>query len=316
MNGHDFPPKEPTPAPVAAPASVPVAPAPVSFTPSEDTPIAEVTLALVPGVVEGTKVISAPHVDEEKAARVREILVACGCKTAVDIGTLGCTGVVAGGFTIEDAKLVRLGVAGSGVGLTCFVPPDRFCLVHQTIGGLQEGQASRHAQVVPDMSRDLTPAERAKVAFTEHARRIVAPSSAARFAAVRDLLSGRRDVPEEVRAELARMLDTGEDAEDTDDDEGDGDAIPPVFPSPPAQKTVPWTCDVHAETDWACRFCAAAEIVRGPYTPVYVFVELPDGAPVAVTSAEIEGRVAGATGAAGAALFVRAAKWVRKLARE
>lgn len=180
--------------------------------PSELTPIAEATFALVPGVLDGAVVIQGPYIDKPAAERVRAILAGCGCKTVGDIATLGCTGIVHHGYTQADAQFVREKVAGSGVGLTCFVPPDRYCLVHETVGGLQEGQAARYDST--SISRELTAAERAKFAFVEHARRVVGPTSAARMAAVRDLLGGRKGIPDDTRDDLRRLL-VRDDASDT-----------------------------------------------------------------------------------------------------
>lgn len=121
---------------------------------------------------------------------VRGVLHACGVEKAGDINTVGCTGVIKSGLTIEAASALILNLAGSGFGLPCFVPTSRYCNVHKTIGGLQDGQKQHHEEKVEAVSRPLTPAEQGKVKLTEAARRIRGGSLADRQEDAQDMLGG------------------------------------------------------------------------------------------------------------------------------
>ena len=85
------------------------------------------------------------------------------------------------------ARLVRMNMSGSICGLPCYVPRTRFCLVHNTIGGLQlagnaDGpQRQRYPQGVPVCSRKLTRREKKAVGFVENKL-----AKDARLAALRD----------------------------------------------------------------------------------------------------------------------------------
>lgn len=103
-------------------------------------------------------------------ANVRATLRACGVEKAGDINTLGCTGAAKAKLTIEAIANLRLDLAGSGFGLPCFVPPSRYCLAHNTIGGLQDGQKAHHEEMVESISRELTPEEKGHMVLTEAAR--------------------------------------------------------------------------------------------------------------------------------------------------
>jgi hypothetical protein len=194
---------------------------------------------------------------ESTAAFVRETLQRCGVKLAQDIGDVGCSGLAAQGISIEDSKRILLGLAGSGCGLVCYVPVDRFCLVHGGVGGLQVNQASRHIEHVPSISRDLTPSEKLKVELVESARRIRARSTGDRILDTADALSGRK-VPDDLLGRAEAIL---------------GDVEPEPEPEPAPQQSAveepeePWTCPEHGKTFWGCRFCVAAEIVNGPLVP-------------------------------------------------
>lgn len=96
---------------------------------------------------------------------VRAILRAAGADTAQDILDLGCTGLTAAlaekdVHWLDDTRKVCSGMAGAGFGLTCYVPPTRFCLVHNVIGALEPGQESKHIEGLPLCSRELTDEER------------------------------------------------------------------------------------------------------------------------------------------------------------
>jgi hypothetical protein len=127
--------------------------------------------------------------DEARTA-VRAVLRVCGISKAGDINTLGCTGAVKHGLSRDAASALILDLAGSGVGLPCFVPPSRYCLVHKTIGGLQEGQKPYFTEVVNDISRELNATERGTVKLMEASRRIRGERLDGRLADTVDALSG------------------------------------------------------------------------------------------------------------------------------
>ena len=55
------------------------------------------------------------------------------------------------------AVRVRENMGGSGCGLPCYVPPDRFCMVHNTIG--VDGQSQRNPDGVSYCSHEVTGAQ-------------------------------------------------------------------------------------------------------------------------------------------------------------
>lgn len=134
-----------------------------------------------------------PMITAEMRTRFKNL----GVEIAEDIGNLGCTGVFAGLATghdaarcIEVARDMRAKMGGAGIGLTCFVPPDRFCLVHNTIGGLEKGQMCNHAAVIGAISRELTDAERGHVQYVEAARRTRGKNTTDRMLTTMDQLMG------------------------------------------------------------------------------------------------------------------------------
>lgn len=188
--------------------------------------IADLTLAQVDSgqqveAEEGTGIMVPKIVTDEALAKfLRDTFTACGLTTAQQILDWGCTGFSSQGLSIEDVQKVRAGLAGSGVGLTCFVGPDRFCLVHNVIGGLQEGQEQRHPHTVAQISRDLTPEERSHVAVMETARR-------ADKGTARDALIGHR-VPEEFLQEVTEVMGGP-----------GGTPVEPAAPAAPAPAAIP-----------------------------------------------------------------------------
>lgn len=189
---------------------------------------------------------------------VREYLKEAGCVLAEDIERLGCTGVAAHEFAVNVAGTeasrmnalrlgarLRLGLAGSGVGLPCFVPDTRFCLIHNTIGGLEPRQEQRHAEFVNTISRPLTPEEEAKTAVMRRARQLKSVGE------VNDFIAGKSP------------LDVGEAAEEN----ATPSSVPDVQRLADVQLTA-WTCPEHKETVWSCRYCLAQAIVEGPLAPV------------------------------------------------
>lgn len=195
--------------------------------------------------------------DAAVAANVRQILQLCGCVTEEDVANLGCTGLAAHDVKFQDHPLsivalgefLRRGLTGSGVGLTCFVPPTRYCLIHETVGGLQEGQGQRYPEHVASISRELTDKERGAMALTDAARRMQGKTLTERLLNTADVLGGRAELPGEAAVE------------DPDDEHAD------TCPAPATGAV--FTCPEHPEFTYACRFCVAGEIVKGPFEPTF-----------------------------------------------
>jgi hypothetical protein len=172
--------------------------------------------------------------------RVRKILQEAGVAIAQDIIDLGCTGLLLrigdtdGGLGV--AQYIRGQMSGSICGLPCYVPRDRYCLVHDTIGGLQlagnlDGpQAMHHPEALPFMSRELTDEERMKVGGIK-----AKLDADAKQAAME--LYGAQDVLEE------------------ESEEATSPAPSCPIPQPP------FKCPDHKEPDWECRKCLAQAIV-------------------------------------------------------
>jgi hypothetical protein len=249
------------------------------------------------------------------AGRVRTILANCGCAVADDINTLGCTGV-AGVYVsdvIETITFLRLGLAGCGHGLPCFVPPTLFCLGHNTIGGLQQGQLARHPEAVAQISRPLTDIERANNALVDNARRRGRkdPDQAA------DILQGREDLDIDVGGETPALEEQPAGAPVAGATKADLNALYTRFA---------WKCQDHAETNWACRYCVAQAVVDGPVEPTYLVTSEVENLDHEVEDREHD-NVNGSTmaahiatcetaGCTSATIFVRAATFTRKLARD
>lgn len=249
----------------------------------------------------------------------RALLRLCNVVVAEDIEKLGCTGAKALGLSIEQIAELRIGVGGGGVGLPCFVGIDRFCLAHNTIGGLQVDQAQLHPEQVPFISRELTPVEKGKVELIEAARRKQGKSLNERLVDTGDILSGR---------EMAKGFEAvdGSSTESTLRSKGVplGDEFPAVPPGRLADLVVetPWTCPEHKKTNWACRYCVAQAIVEGPLVPMYRLDwqtphdGLPHNAQMPGESVDAAVRGANDSGAEDAVLYVRCATYTRRLARE
>jgi hypothetical protein len=313
--------------------------------------------------------IMVPEIITDKALEVvvRQALAKCNALTAQDVFDLGCTGLAVHGVDIETTQAVRIGLAGSGVGLPCYVGPDRFCLAHNVIGGLQEGQDQRHAHAVAQISRELTPAERSHVAVMETARRTDKGDA-------RDALIGHR-VPEEFLKEVTEVMG-GPSAPAEPAPAPVAPPAPAAIPAgamvavvaagapiaPPAihyqcvacDAVYPWPvpglpadvqpkerrctrcfakpddaearfkCPDHTETAWHCRFCVAAELVRGALSPNFLMGHAEVGTTVMMEDMqEFEGAAVPArlakfeeAGVSGAVLYVKVGRWIRKLARE
>lgn len=228
--------------------------------PLDERPLAEMAFA-----------IDAPETERAtRDATLRKVFADCGVKVANDIALLGCTGLYGSmieklgmqeGTALEQGMFVRKNMAGSGVGLPCYVPPDRYCLVHDTIGGLQvqKRQKAQHEVWVDRITRPLSDAERGHIALVEHARHVDGPTKQSRSVQAAGMLTGRH-LPKEIAVE----------------DPSSDDLLIPPQPDPTPedhavarerqriQGTPSWTCDEHTAVNWACRFCVAAEIVGGP----------------------------------------------------
>ena len=178
-------------------------------------------------------------------AAIRGYFEQVGVKVGQDIIDLGCTGLVsklretgtlAIAITLNTAQYIRRNMSGSICGLPCYVPRDRFCLVHDTIGGLQAAgnmdgpQAPRHSEALPLMSRELTEDERRTVAGIN-----------AKLAA---------DAKEKALADYG--------AEEIEEPSDTAPAPSCPIPQPP------FKCPNHEEPDWDCRKCIAQAIVEGP----------------------------------------------------
>jgi hypothetical protein len=122
---------------------------------------------------------------------MHELFESLGCKTAQDVIELGDTGLAAKGFSIERIRDICANMAGAGFGITCFVPPTRYCHVHGGIGGLQDNQRARHQESLNLISRDLNIKEKTTIELIEAARRNPDKLKAA------DMLRGR-ELPEDL----------------------------------------------------------------------------------------------------------------------
>jgi hypothetical protein len=116
----------------------------------DDRPLEEVHLAF-----------DSPPADRDAgAAKVRKLRMRCGVSTVGGIWKIGCTAVMHFGLTIDDGKFIRSGLAGSGVGLTCVVPQDRFCLIHEVQGQWEIGDDVPYSTHLKEISRPLPPKKR------------------------------------------------------------------------------------------------------------------------------------------------------------
>ena len=250
--------------------------------------------------------------DQERVqTEIRETFKQIGCKTGDDIALVGCTGLAAAGHDIERIKWIRENMAGSGIGLTCFVPPSRFCFVHNTIGGLQEEQEQFHADQVAKISRELHPAEKAKVTFVESVRRIKGKSKTETLQMMKDALGGKK-IPDEVLKDL----------------DVDGEAPAPVETDPHGVLDRPaiemFKCPEHGATMWGCNYCLAELVAKGPYTPNMLFAVALEGNSVLpdmvnnIKPDEIDDKIkyVDENGADTAAVYVQVTRWSRRLARE
>ena len=252
---------------------------------------------------------------------VRATLARVGVAVGEDITERGCTGFAKDGLSVEEIARLRMGLAGSGAGLPCYVNSGRFCLAHNTIGGLQEKQEPQHPEAAAGISRPLSAGEQAHVSLVQAARR---KKGTGRQLAANELLTGSRDdVDPDLIKEVKRSAGVLPYLSEYD---ADGSAVPveaatdsPVVPTAmPAQD---WRCPDHAAPNWSCRYCVAAEIVhKGPFEPQYAMLNFSEeGATTSFVAAEaIEQTIAllDLVHHDEVTLYVRAACWTRKLSRE
>ena len=87
----------------------------------------------------------------------------------------------------------------------------------------------------------------------------------------------------------------------------------------------PFECAVHETLDWGCQRCVAAEILKGDYDMKYLIVPAEEGTQASPDNAEnIDGHEVSErvqqlnddTGYEAVGLFVKVARWKRKLSRE
>lgn len=227
--------------------------------------------------------------------RMLDCLKRCNCVVAGDIVQVGCTGASACLSSIDEIKFLRLGLGGSGVGLPCFVPPDRYCLAHEVSGGLQDGQEPRFQGRVEFVSRPLTAQEATESALVDHAKGSTEADAS-------DLLAGRK-------------LPEGWEHDESESPEPSVEMQVAARASGPALN---WECPEHKETMWACRYCVAQAIVEGELVPALAVRPAIGGftkAGVSAREAMEEVAYLDMAGAARVDLYVLAATFTRKLAR-
>jgi hypothetical protein len=242
---------------------------------------------------------------QQKAEEVRGLLRLCGVTTAQDIVDLGCTGLV---LQLEqqshalvdpmlvEARFVRENMSGSICGLPCYVPNHLFCLVHNTVGGLQASgnkdgpQSNPHPAGLALCSRPLTPEEGGKL----------------------------QGVQAFAQAEAIKEANAHFGAEVTEpDDNGDFFSTPSAADACPVPLP-PFVCREHGEFTAGCRYCLAQSIVEGSAEPDMLFTthtvasgSLPQAFNAVSFARDLnDGRVVKVE------LYVLAGRWVRKLVKE
>lgn len=261
---------------------------------------------------DGRSIDEMPFAGTEKlpAEALRKILRQCGVNVAHEIETLGCTGLYKNGFTCDDINEVRVALGGGGVGLPCFVPPDRYCTAHSTIGGLMPQQKASYADQVPFISRALTPEERGHAKLIEAAQHMRSDDRRDVVEALSGykLPDGFEEMPtaeQEVALSSEMLLKSLRQVE------AGGVTMTPA---------VAWKCPEHSKTEWNCRYCAAQAVVEGPLEPVYAIDKTAKTAnPVlGLSPAAVEHALAElcAEQFNSAVIYVRVATYTKKLARD
>jgi hypothetical protein len=222
----------------------------------------------------------------EGGAVTKALLIRCGVVFAHQIEALGCTGATKFGLTLDEIRALRLGLAGGGVGLPCFVDSAHYCLAHNTIGGLQHEQLARYSEFVGVISRPLTKGEAGHVAFTEAVRHSAKASDGVgdRISAAGGMLSGYGEMPrgtemieEEDEYPLHRDALARSACTCTPKLANCPTCTTGAFGSTSLPVQSPFTCPEHAALVWTCRFCVASAVANGELEPVFT-VHQPEGA--------------------------------------
>lgn len=226
---------------------------------------------------------------EGAAGRVREIFRSVHVHDGSGIILLGCTGLVYkltqisgwAGQAVEIAKFVRGHMSGSGIGLPCYVPPSKYCLVHDIVGGLQRGQRERYPEGLLFCSRELSETEKASVA------------------AVTELID---DAGKTKAKQLGLELE---------------EAVDNTKPTAIAIVSAEMQCPEHKQIDWRCRYCLAATIVNGPLEPE-TFVEIVHGETPHTydTPAELPRILQEVDTNKSVTVFVQVKRWTRRLTED
>jgi hypothetical protein len=197
---------------------------------------------------------------EELQKRVREVLTLCGVKTAQDIVDLGCTGLAnkLALARIEEPELIihdvvniisteiRPYMSGSMCGLPCYIVRRRFCLIHNTIGGLQDHQVNPYSSMLYNCSRELTPKERLENNIVQEKMQQDAADKA------EELFHG-----EVISEESVTELDCFEGAI----------SCPLPEKVDPAPQVFAFICSKHQVFDPGCVYCLAQSIAKGSCKP-------------------------------------------------
>jgi hypothetical protein len=250
---------------------------------------------------------------------VRAVYAQAGLETAQAIIDAGCTGLAHRllayraakmahpdmlALALKDAFFARSNHSGAGFGLPCRVPPTHFCLIHNTIGGLQQGQRAGTPEELRFAARPLTADEAAHAQMIDGKVKGDAAAEAKQF-------FGLEEVVPEVVAEAPALVE-----------------VPPkrVFAPPkasprevyttPSQELFAWECPEHKETNWHCRYCLASAIVHGPLEPnVYLELESNSGAKSLEPLIKLGALLHNANSSARVSACVVAAEWNRELVR-
>lgn len=245
------------------------------------------------------------------ADQVRNILRESGCVTDDDIVNLGCTGLMLklvrapvltiSGNALAMAVRVRENMGGSGCGLPCYVPPDRFCMVHNTIGGLERGQSQRNPDGVSYCSHEVTGAQAAHMQAVQAKITQEGLKEGAKLFGLEPVEDGG------VLGAVDPIGPEGELQDRSSEFVGVGDKL--------ASRDGRYYCMEHgntrlAETDWVCQYCLAASIANGGSPQVQVVT--PGHTPNSIATLQRCLR----DDYPEVSVVVTVAKWTRKLVRE
>jgi hypothetical protein len=248
--------------------------------------------------------------------KIREWFKSCGVACAQDIIDLGCTGLLlqlgsSRSGILGIAQTICENMAGSICGLPCYVPNNRFCLVHNTIGGLQVSgnldgpQVNKYPESIKSCSRSLTDQER------EHFGQVQAKIALDGFEEAK-LFFGA-----ELAAELADTVDL------PTDPLGDkvinapfaDDALQAMAPSCPVALP-PFQCREHDTFNSGCRFCLAQSIAEGAYAPSAFVNSVHDNGNCERVTLDFLPTLLASESIQEIELYVLAARWKRKLVKD